>query len=57
MTAKLAEVTATGPLWVRRDGERVQVPATAPVGLTLTAGDRVVVTAIDRVVYVLVRIA
>lgn len=52
---KLASVTGTSPLTVRRDGDTKDVPA-VPTSVTVAANDRVLTETLDNRVYVIVKV-
>ena len=51
----LAEVTSTSPLQVRRDGDRIPVPA-VETNVTVAVFDRVVVATVQRQVYIVAKV-
>lgn len=52
---RLASVTSVTPTYVRRDGDRVPVPA-VDTSVTVSVFDRVLVETLDNQVYVVVKL-
>lgn len=52
---RLATVTNTSPLEVRRDGDRLPVPAVG-TAVTVSINDRALVETLDNQVYIIVKL-
>ena len=53
---RLASVTSTSPLQVRRDGDRLPVPA-VETNVTVALSDRVLVETLSNQVFIVVKVA